>query len=202
MAGQVVAALPHIILLAFLFIAFMVTTIIAGFSILFTTRYPRGLFDFNVGVMRWGWRVSFYCFSPVAGDQYPPFSLLPADYPATFDVAYPVTLNRWLPLVKWLLAIPHLIIVGLFTNGLVRWWTGDLSAGGGDQALRISGGVIEILTLIALLIPLFTGRYPQGMFDLVMGMEIGVPHLGVRRVDDRRLPAVPFRHGRRRAPRR
>ena len=163
-------ALPHIILLAFLFIAFMVTTIIAGLSILFTTRYPRGLFDFNVGVMRWGWRVSFYCFSPVASDQYPPFSLLPADYPATFDVDYPVTLNRWLPLVKWLLAIPHLIIVGLFTNGLV-WWVGDLSAGGGDPALRISGGVIEILTLIALLILLFTGRYPQGMFDLVMGME-------------------------------
>ena len=163
-------ALPHIVLLAFLFIAYVVTTIVAGFSILFTTRYPRGLFDFNVGVLRWGWRVSFYCFSPVASDQYPPFSLLPADYPATFDVDYPVTLNRWLPLVKWLLAIPHLIIVGLFTNGLV-WWAGDLSAGGGDQALRTSGGVIEILTLIALLILLFTGRYPQGMFDLVMGME-------------------------------
>ena len=163
-------ALPHIVLLAFLFTAYIVTTIIAGFSILFTTRYPRGLFDFNVGVVRWGWRVSFYCFSPVASDQYPPFSLLPADYPASFDVDYPVTLNRWLPLVKWLLAIPHLIIVGLFTNGLV-WWVEDLSAAGGDQVLRISGGVIEILTLIALFILLFTGRYPQGMFDLVMGME-------------------------------
>ena len=121
--------------------------------------------------MRWSCRrSSFYCSCACARDQYPPFSLLPADYPATFDVDYPNTLNRWLPLVKWLLAIPHLIIVGLFTNGLV-WWVGDLSAGGGDPALRISGGVIEILTLIALLILLFTGRYPQGMFDLVMGME-------------------------------
>jgi hypothetical protein len=163
-------AIPHFIVLAFLFVAFIVTTFVAALSILFTRRYPRGLFDFNVGVIRWGWRVSFYCAAPVAADAYPPFSLAPADYPASFDVVYPADLNRWLPLVKWFLAIPHLIIVGLFTTGLV-WWIGDLSAAGGDMVLRISGGLISFLTFIALVVLLFTGRYPQGIFDLVMGME-------------------------------
>ncbi len=163
-------AIPHFILLAFLLIASFVTTVVAGFAILFTTTYPRGLFDFNVGVMRWTWRVSFYCASPVATDAYPPFTLAPVDYPATLDVAYPVRLNRWLPLVKWLLAIPQLIIVGLFTSGAL-WWFGDTGSPNGDAAFRGGGGLVQILSLIALIFLLFTARYPQGLFDLVMGME-------------------------------
>jgi hypothetical protein len=93
----------------------------AGFAILFTGRYPRGIFDFNVGVLRWTWRVGFYSYWANGTDRYPPFSLgEEPDYPARLDVRYPERLSRWLWVVKWLLAIPHLILVGIFVGG----WAG------------------------------------------------------------------------------
>ena len=67
-------AVPHYIVLFFLAIGAVVVVIIAWFAILFTGRYPRSLFDFVVGVLRWGNRVTAYAFVLVT-DQYPPFSL-------------------------------------------------------------------------------------------------------------------------------
>jgi hypothetical protein len=136
---------------------------------LFTGQYPRNIFDFNVGVMRWTWRVAFYSYSALGTDRYPPFTLQDVDYPARLNVAYPQQLSRGLVLVKWwLLAIPHYIIVGLFTSGIV-FWSNDWI--GGEWILEAAGGVIGILVFIAALILLFTARYPQGLFDLILGLN-------------------------------
>jgi hypothetical protein len=69
-------AIPHYIVLAFLWIAVFFVVIVAWFAILFTGRYPRGIFDFVEGVVRWGQRVVAYAFTLVT-DRYPPFSLRP-----------------------------------------------------------------------------------------------------------------------------
>jgi hypothetical protein len=138
-----------------LWIALVVLTIVAFFAILFTRRYPRGIFDFNLGVLRWTWRVGFYSYSALGTDRYPPFTLKPVDdYPTRFEIDYPEQLNRWLPLVKWLLGIPHNIIVGIFI-GSATW----------------GGSLVGILVLIAAVVLLFTNRYPPSIFDFVMGLN-------------------------------
>ena len=83
-----ILAIPHFIVLIVLSIVGFVLTIIAFFAILFTARYPRGIFNFNVGVSRWWWRVSFYA-GVLGTDRYPPFSLASDDeYPSDLSVAY------------------------------------------------------------------------------------------------------------------
>jgi hypothetical protein len=161
-------AIPHLVVLAVLWVAFAVLTVVAWFAILVTGRYPRSIFDFNVGVMRWTWRVHYYAFT-LGTDRYPPFSLdHDADYPADLAVRYPERLSRGLVLVKsWLLAIPHWIIVGIFAGGGASWaWGRDA------EASRVaSTGLIGILVLIAAVILLFRGRYPTTIYDFVLGMN-------------------------------
>ena len=126
-------AIPHFIVLAFLWIAFVVLSVVAFFAILFTARYPRGIFEFNLGVLRWTWRVAFYSYGALGTDRYPPFTLGAApDYPATLDVAYPDDLSRGLVLVKWwLLAIPHYLLVSVFLGGgWLAWGGGGWDRGG------------------------------------------------------------------------
>ena len=162
-------ALPHYIVLAFLWIGFFVLTFVAFFAILFTARYPRAIFGFNVGVLRWTWRVAFYSYGALGTDRYPPFTLGAApDYPATLDVAYPGELSRGLVLVKWwLLAIPHYLLVGIFVGGggyAVRgehgWWWWHSGA-----------GLIGLLVLFAGVALLFSARYPRGLFAFVLGLD-------------------------------
>jgi len=163
-----VLVIPHVVVLALLWLAVTVLTIAAGFAILFTGRYPRSIFDFNVGVMRWTWRVSFYATSAFGTDRYPPFSLAhDPQYPADFTVDYPDHLSRGLVLVKWwLLALPHYVIVAVFAGG---WGIGSTGAwriaGGGG------GGLIALLSLIAVVVLAFKGRYPRSIFEFVMGLN-------------------------------
>ncbi|MDV8008689.1 DUF4389 domain-containing protein [Rhodococcus sp. IEGM 1318] len=167
-------AIPHYFVLFFLGLGFVVTTVVAGFAIVFTGRYPRGLFDFNVGVLRWLWRVQFYTYSALGTDRYPPFTLARTDYPADFDVEYPETLSRWLVLVKWwLLAIPHYLILAVLAGGWFGGWrfgvTGDDDGVSGVPWLF--GSLLGVLILIAAIVILFTGRYPRPLFDFVMGIN-------------------------------
>jgi hypothetical protein len=162
-------AIPHFIVLFFLWIAFAVVSVIAFFAILFTGRYPRGLFNFNAGVLRWSWRVCFYGYSALGTDQYPPFTLKDVpDYPARVEVEYPESLSRGLVLVKWwLLALPHYLVVAVFAGGAWASWSGA----GGMWGNATSGGLIGLLVLFAGLALLFTGSYPRSVFDFVMGMN-------------------------------
>jgi hypothetical protein len=162
-------AIPHFIVLFFLFIAFFLVSVVAFFAILFTGRYPRGMFDFNLGVLRWGWRVSYYTYGALGTDRYPPFTLEDVpDYPARLDVAYPETLSRGLVLVKWwLLAFPHYLVVGIFAG------SGAYAARHSDHWMETSGGfsLIGLLVLFAAIALIYTGRYPRGIFDFVLGMN-------------------------------
>jgi hypothetical protein len=161
--------IPHYIILVFLWLAFWIVTVIAFFAILFTTRYPKGLFDFNVGVLRWSWRVGYYGYAALATDRYPPFTLADVpDYPARLEIDYPQQLNRWLPLVKWLLAFPHYLLVGaLFGSGYVV----ATSVQDGRAVAYSTPSLIGASVLIAAIAMLFTTRYPTGLYDLVVGIN-------------------------------
>jgi hypothetical protein len=171
-----ILVIPHVIVLAFLWIAFVLLTIVAFFAILFTGRYPRSIFDFNVGVMRWHWRVAYYSSAAFATDRYPPFTLADVpDYPARLEVDYPEQLSRGLVLVKWwLLALPHYIVVGFFTGsgGYLAWRAHDNNLGWSGP------GLIGVLSLVAVIVLAFTGTYPKPLFDFIVGMDRWVVRVG------------------------
>jgi hypothetical protein len=112
--------------------------------LLFRQKYPRWWFDWNVGLTKFGTRVSAY------------MGLLRDEYPATDDdqavhvaIAYPDAardLNRWLPLVKWILAVPHYVVLAFLAIGAV------------------------FCVIVAWFAILFTGRYPRSLFDFVVGV--------------------------------
>ncbi len=159
---------PHALVLIPLWIGFLLLSVVALVAIVVTGRYPRSIFDFNVGVLRWSWRVGYYAYNALGTDRYPPFTLAEVpDYPAGLDVEYPARLHRGLALVKWLLAIPHLLILAiLFYGGIGLSWSA------GAEAWSLGGvGVVGVLVLIAAIMLAITGEYPRPLFDIIVGLN-------------------------------
>jgi hypothetical protein len=135
-------AIPHYLVLLVLGIGALFVIIASFFAVLFTGRYPRGMFDYMVGVHRWGMRVIAY--TDLMVDPYPPFTLDDdPNYPVHFDIDYPEHVDRWRPLVHWLLVIPFAIVA------YVVYYLG------------------RIMVFLAFFTILFTKQYPEGMFNIV-----------------------------------
>lgn len=147
--GWLYVGIPHGIILCFYGIAVGVVIFIAFWAILFTGKYPRVLFDCVVGYQRWGLNITTYL--GLLRDEYAPFTNEPtSNYPVTFEIEYPERLSRGLLLLKvffgWLyVGIPH---------GIILYFYG------------IAVGIVNFIAFWAIL---FTGKYPRGMFDFVVG---------------------------------
>jgi Domain of unknown function (DUF4389) len=137
-------AFPHLIIVYFLQLVAGLLIVVAFFAILFTKKWPRGMFDFMVQIQRWTLNVGTYGFTFMR-DEYPPFGGEEGEYPVRFEVDYNENLSRWMIFVKWLLVLPHLIILTF---------------------VAIAAWVVLVIAFFAIL---FTGRYPRGMFDFVVG---------------------------------
>jgi len=143
-------AIPHLLIAGALRTLRGVLMLIAFFAILFTKKIPRAIFDMAVMTMRYDWRVSTYALW--MREAYPPFDFTPASDdrggdPAALSIEYPEELNRWLPLVKWILAIPHFVVFAL---------------------LLVAGIFVGFAAFFAVL---FTGRYPAGMRTFIVGVN-------------------------------
>jgi hypothetical protein len=144
---QGLLAIPHFFVLVFLLIGMYVAFIVAWFSIVFTRTYPRGIFDFVGGSLRWAQRVSGYQY--LMTEAYPPFST--ADdpgYPIRVRFRYPENgIARWRPFVQYFMAIPHIFVlyfvaIGVFVAYIVAWFS-----------------------------ILFTRTYPPGIFNFIAGSQ-------------------------------
>lgn len=112
--------------------------------VLFRQKYPRWWFDWNFALVKFSSRVAAY--SALLRDEYPSTD---EDQAVHVDMVYPNAkggLNRWLPLVKWFLAIPHYFVLFF---------------------LSVAAVVVLIIAWFAIL---FTGRYPKGLFEFVVGL--------------------------------
>jgi hypothetical protein len=136
-------ALPHYIVLFFLGIGALFVILISFFAVLITGRFPEGMWNYLIGVHRWGLRV--YGYVLLLTDEYPPFSLEDdPGYPVRLEADYPEHVDRWRPLVHWLLIIPYFVIA---------------------YVLLI---IAEFVVFFGIFVILFTAKLPEGMFKLIL----------------------------------
>jgi hypothetical protein len=136
-------AFPHYLVLFVLLIGAGVVILISFFATIITGRWPRGLFDYVAGTFRWIYRVYAYVY--LLTDKYPPFSLGgDPTYPIQIEIPYPEQVDRWRPLVHWLLILPFALVAGLL--------------------MQLAG----IVAFIGVFVILFTAKLPEGMFNLIV----------------------------------
>ena len=171
-----VLAVPHYPILIGLYLLYPLVTIAAGIAILFTGRYPRPLFDFNVGVLRWSWRLMNYRFPMNSTDRYPPFTLASVpDYPADLEVDYPESLtNRAVLLQRWLLGLPQIILCWSLepflqtlcvVNAVWLLCIGTINLGMFDLLM----GIVKWRYRVAVYVSLMRDEYPPFRMDLGSG---------------------------------
>ena len=133
---------PHYIALFFLAIGAAFVAFVSFFAVLITGSYPRSLWDYMVGVYRWTLRVTAYFL--LMTDRYPPFSLGQTENDNVFlSAEYPERVERWRPLVAWLLILPYLVLASLIL------------------------ALAHVCALLALFTIIFTKRIPDGIFDIM-----------------------------------
>ena len=146
---QWLLAIPQLLIANALRTLRQVLTLISLFTVLFTERIPRPIFDMIAMTYRYEWRAASYAL--FLHEDYPPFDFQPAaeddgvEEHTNLTITYPTELNRWAPLYKWILAIPHYVV-------LVVLFIGSIFA--------VIGSVLAVL---------FTGEYPEGLRDYLVG---------------------------------
>lgn len=140
---RIFLAIPQIIVVYILQTVFSLVTFLAWFAILFTGKYPRGLFDFNVGLLRW--QLNLGAYLALLRDEYPPFSSEPGRYPLLLDIPYPQKQSRVRLFVRFITIVPNYIV---FSFIQLAWL---------------------FVTMFAWISILITGSYPRDTFDFATG---------------------------------
>ncbi len=146
---QWLLAIPQLLIVNVLSSLRNVLTLISFFTVLFTKTIPRPLFDLTAMTLRYEWRALSYAL--FLHDDYPPFDFQPASdddgvEPHTaVSLTYPEQLDRWKPLYKWILAIPHYVVL---------------------LGLAIASVFVVIAGFLAVI---FTGEYPEGPRNFLVG---------------------------------
>lgn len=142
-------AMPHFLVLYALSFLLTVMWLIALVTVVFTARIPPGIFGFMTTIHRYQWRVTSY--ANFMREDYPPFDFLPAaidpsNDPARLSIQYPDRLSRFMPFIKWLLALPHFLVLIFLDVGYL---------------------VVLVVAFFAVII---TGAWPAGMRRYLIGV--------------------------------